>query len=257
MTGQRDVETERFRTSALMAGAFVAALWTAFAVQQRFAVDTGLLGVRPGDPIGLIGVFTAPLAHGGFGHLLANSLPVFLLITGLLYLYRASALTTLALVWPAANLATWFFARPDPHIGASGIVYGLCAFLFWAGVLRRERRAIALALIVVFLYGGSIWGIFPGEAGQSWETHLSGAVAGVIAALIDRLRFPGPLEHADDAAADEDDEDYALHESFAENEEYPEDEQTADDPLDDYFDRLEDDADDLEEHAGDDRDARR
>lgn len=251
MTSERDAESERFRASALLAGGFTVALWAAFAVQQRLGFDAGLIGVRPGAISGLLGVLTAPLAHGGFGHLLANSLPVFLLLTGLLYLYRPSALLTLALVWPAANFATWLFARPDPHIGASGIVYGLAAFLFWAGVLHRERRAIALALVVVFLYGGSIWGIFPGEPGQSWETHLSGAIAGVIAALIDRIRFPNSLAYADDGAAGDEYEDYA------ENEEYPEDERTEDDPLDDYFDRLEDDADELEEHAGDDRDARR
>lgn len=254
MTVERDLETERFRSSALLAGSFTVGLWAAFAAQQRLGWDAGLWGVRPGELAGLIGIFTAPFAHGGFGHLLANSLPVFLLLTGLLYLYRPGALLTLALVWPAANLATWYFARPDPHIGASGIVYGLCAFLFWAGVLHRERRAIALALIVVFLYGGSIWGIFPGEAGQSWETHLSGAIAGVIAALIDRLRFPHSLEAAADGTADE---DFTEDENYAENEEYPEDEAPEDDPLDEYFDRLEDDADDLEDHAADDRDARR
>ncbi len=251
MTDQPDIESERFRASALLAGGFTVALWAAFALQRRVQFDAGLLGVRPGEVAGLVGVLTAPLAHGGFGHLLANSLPVFALMTGLLYLYRSSALVTLALVWPTANLATWFFARPDPHIGASGIVYGLAAFLFWAGALRRERRAIALALIVAFLYGGSVWGIFPGDPGQSWETHLSGAIAGVLAALIDRLRFPATRAYPEDEAADEN------YTEYAENEAYPEDDQTEDDPLDDYFDRLEDDADELEEHAGDDRDARR
>jgi membrane associated rhomboid family serine protease len=157
-----------------------------------FETATGVeligLAVVPRELFGLIGVLTAPLIHGDFAHLISNSLPVLFLGTGLLYLYPRSAPIVLAIVYFGSGLAVWFFARPSAHLGASGLTYGLVTFLFFSGVLRRDPPAIGLALIVAFLYGGTIWGVLPIEQGVSFESHLAGAALGLICSLALRDR---------------------------------------------------------------------
>jgi membrane associated rhomboid family serine protease len=86
----------------------------------------------------------------------------------------------------------WIFARQAYHIGASGLVYGFVAFLFFSGIIRRDNRSIALALIVTFLYGGLTWGILPIKAEISWEAHLFGSIIGILLAFVFRKSDPAP-----------------------------------------------------------------
>jgi membrane associated rhomboid family serine protease len=163
--------------------AFVALLWALKVLEVAAGLDLVPFGVFPRRLSGLGGVLLAPLIHGSWSHLVANSAPLLVLGTAVLYGYPRSARIVLPVVYLGAGLAVWLFARPSFHVGASGLGFGLLSFVFTIGVLRWERQAIALAMIVSFLYGSMIWGIFPYDASVSWETHLSGALIGIVLAF--------------------------------------------------------------------------
>jgi membrane associated rhomboid family serine protease len=171
---------ENFRLAVKISLAFVALIWLIQILSWGLDVGLGDFGVRPRQVIGLLGILTAPLVHGDFGHLLANSLPLVILGTTMLYLYPRSALRVLPAVYLGTGIAVWLFARGSSHIGASGLVYGLVAYVFVAGIIRRDRRAIAAALLVCFLYGALIWGVLPIAPRVSWETHLAAALIGIV-----------------------------------------------------------------------------
>jgi membrane associated rhomboid family serine protease len=175
--------------SLLIPAAFVVFLWIILIIQQAF--DSSLpyeLGLYPRRLSGLIGIITSPLIHAGYPHLISNSLPVFFLSAGLIYFYPESAFKVIAMIYIFTGLLVWLFARPVYHIGASGLIYGFAAFLFFSGIFKRDNRSIALALLVTFVYGGMVWGILPGQPGISWESHLFGGLTGIVCAFIFRKR---------------------------------------------------------------------
>lgn len=147
-------------------------------------------GILPRSVEGLVGILTAPFIHADTDHLLANTLPLLVVGTGLFYFYRELAFRVIALVWTFSGAWVWMIARGEYHIGASGLIYGFVTFLFLSGVLRRDTRLMAISLLVVFLYGSMVWGILPIDQRISWESHLLGSVAGIIAALY--FRKDGP-----------------------------------------------------------------
>lgn len=169
-----------FRLALKLALAFVALLWIIELLNWGLDLQPEDFGVRPRELAGLPGILFAPLVHSGFGHLLANSLPLLILGTAMLYLYPKAAVRVLPAVYLGPGLAVWLFARGGVHIGASGLVYGLLSYILVAGLIRRDRRAIAASLLVCFLYGALVWGVLPIEPGVSWETHLSAALIGLI-----------------------------------------------------------------------------
>jgi membrane associated rhomboid family serine protease len=104
----------------------------------------------------------------------------------MLYLYPNSALRVIPLIWIGSGLLGWVIGRPTLHIGASGLLYGLLAFVFVSGVLRRDMRSVSVSLMVWFLYGTMIWGVFPIRPNMSWELHLTGGLIGVLLAWLYR-----------------------------------------------------------------------
>ena len=197
----------QFRRAAWISLAFVALL----AVIKFFEIVTGqpfdALALRPHELAGLIGVLTAPLLHASLDHLVSNALPLLILgtLTGGLY-PRASA-RALPLIWIGSGVGVWFLGQPgSAHIGASGIAHGLMFLVFVLGVLRRDRQAIAAGMLAFFLYGGMLLTIFPRELGISWESHLCGAIGGVLAAIFWR-RLDPPLPRKRYSWEDEPDED--------------------------------------------------
>jgi membrane associated rhomboid family serine protease len=196
-----------FRLAAKIALGFVALLWLIQLL--NWGLDLGLerVGVRPREIAGLPGILLAPLLHGGFAHLVTNSLPLLVLGTGILYLYPSSALKVLPAVYLGPGIAVWLFARASSiHVGASGLIYGLVSYIFVAGVIRRDRRAIAASLLVSFLYGSAMWGVFPIEPGVSWETHLAAALIGLVLAIaLRRLDIPPRKRYGWEDETDEDD----------------------------------------------------
>jgi membrane associated rhomboid family serine protease len=197
-----------FRLAVKIALGFVALLWL---IQvSNWALDLGPedFGVRPRQLAGLPGILFAPLVHGGFAHLIANSLPLLVLGTAMLYLYPSAALRVLPAVYLGTGVAVWLFARGSAHVGASGLIYGLASYIFVAGLIRRDRRAIAASLLVCFMYGALVWGVLPIELGVSWETHLAAALIGLMLAIaLRRLDIPLRVryiwENEEDNYADE------------------------------------------------------
>jgi membrane associated rhomboid family serine protease len=162
---------------------FVVLLWIIHLMNWATGLDPRPLGVRPRTWSGLIGIVTAPLVHGDFAHLFANSLPLATMGVAMLFLYPRSSVRVLPAVYLAPGVLVWLFGRGSAHIGASGLVFGLVSYVFVAGLLRRDRRAVAASLLVAFMYGSMVWGVLPIEPGMSWETHLSAAAIGVLLAL--------------------------------------------------------------------------
>jgi len=173
-----------FRLAVKIALGFVALVWLIQLLNSVLGLELGRFGVRPRELAGLPGILLAPLLHGGFPHLAANSLPLLVLGTGILYLYPCAVLKVIPAVYLGPGIAVWLFANAGTsHAGASGLVYGLFSYIFISGLIRRDQRAIAASLLVCFLYGALVWGVLPIQPGVSWETHLSAALIGLVLAI--------------------------------------------------------------------------
>ncbi len=196
-----------FRLAVKLALGFVALLWFIQSLNSALGLGPAEFGVRPRQLAGLAGILFAPLVHGGFAHLFANTLPLLVSGTAMLYLYPRSALTVLPAVYLGPGIAVWLFGRESSHVGASGLVYGLVSYILVAGLIRRDRRAIAASLLVCFMYGALVWGVLPIEAGISWETHLAAALIGLVLAVALRRRDIPPRNRY--TWEDEDDAGYA------------------------------------------------
>ncbi len=178
-------ETRSFSKSLMLSVGFVLVIWTLHVLALLFDFRLQQFGISPQNVSGLTGVLFAPLIHGGWLHLTSNSLPIIILGTALFYGYPRSAKLALAGIWLASGILTWFFARQGvTHYGASGLTHGLMFFLFAIGVIRRDRLAIVLAMIVFFLFGSMIWSIFPNKPGISFEMHLFGGLSGIVMAIV-------------------------------------------------------------------------
>ena len=172
------------RLAVRLATGFVVLLWLIQLINALFDVDPDPFGVRPRQLAGIAGIFFAPLVHTGFEHLIANTLPLLVLGSAMLYLYPQSALRALPVLYLGPGVIVWLFGRASIHLGASGLIYGLAAYVFVAGLLRRDRRAIAASLIVSFMYGSLTLGFLPLPPEISWETHLAAAALGVLFAWV-------------------------------------------------------------------------
>ena len=162
----------------------VLALWMVLWVEVRFGIRFVRWGIYPMKVEGLKGILFGPFVHSGLKHLFNNSVPLFVLMMSLFYFYRKIRWKVLILGTLLTGIATWVIARPAWHIGASGVVYMLAAFLFFKGIFSRHFRLIALSLIVVFLYGGMLWYLFPIDPKISWEGHLSGFFIGLVLSVV-------------------------------------------------------------------------
>ena len=173
---------------------FTAVLWLIKIIEMMVGANFAIYGVYPGQPGGLTGIIWSPLIHTSFSHLLANTAPLLLLGTALLYGYPRSAKIVIPAVYFGSGLGVWLFARDAFHVGASGLTFGFMFFVFTVGVLRWDKRATALSLVVFFLYGGMIWGIFPSKPDISFESHFFGAMIGIALAVLLRNYDPYPPE---------------------------------------------------------------
>ena len=172
---------DNFRLAAKLSLGFVALIW--IIPLLGWGLDLQRFGVRPRQWIGLPGILFAPLLHADFVHLIANTLPLLVLGTTMLHLYPTAAFRVLPAIYLGPGIAVWLFAREGNHIGASGLIYGLVGYVFVAGLIRRDRRAIAASMLVAFMYGTLVWGVLPIRTGVSWETHLAAALIGVLMAI--------------------------------------------------------------------------
>lgn len=178
----------KFRYSVYIVISFVLLLWAVKAIELATDISFSYLGVLPRTLKGTIGIFTGPLVHGDVLHLLSNTLPILLLGILLFYFYHRIAIEIFIWIYLVTGFWTWLIARDAYHIGASGLVYGMASFLFFSGIIRKSRSLMTISAIIIFLYGGMVYGIIPNavEFNVSWESHLMGAIVGVLLAFLFR-----------------------------------------------------------------------
>ena len=195
-------EKRKFLHSLVFPTFFLVVIWMVRITE--FSLETSYVewGLYPMKLSGLKGIITAPLIHADFKHLFDNSIPLYFLSVALFYFYRPVSYRVFFLIWLITGITVWIFARSAYHIGASGIVYGLASFLFFSGVIRNNINLLAISLLVVFLYGGLVWGIFPFDFKISWESHMMGGVTGLVLSFF--YRKYGPPSTRSDWPDDED-----------------------------------------------------
>lgn len=157
-------------------------MWLAFAMEYYLEVDFGYLGIYPRTLTGLVGVLMAPLVHGNFNHLMSNSIPLLVLGGSLFFFFPAIALRVFLQCYFFTNFLVWIFGRPFYHIGASGLIYALASFLVFYGLFKRNFKSVIISAIVIFSYGGMAYGLLSFDERISWESHLMGAVVGLVSA---------------------------------------------------------------------------
>ncbi|NNF10265.1 MAG: rhomboid family intramembrane serine protease [Acidimicrobiia bacterium] len=174
-------------------GGFLAVMWLIEIVDTTI-LDSRLQthGIEPRQIDGLEGVLFAPVLHGGWAHIISNSVP-FLVLGGLVMTYGLRRwVSATAVIVVLGGTVTWLAARTGNHIGASILVFGYFGFLLGMAWFERSFKSIGIAAVVAVFYGGLIWGVVPTDSGVSWEGHLFGALAGVAASwlLAGRARRP-------------------------------------------------------------------
>ena len=179
------------RTAALIA--FVALLWAVQVANWIFGYGLNpAFGLIPRHVSGLDGVIAMPLLHGSFAHLMSNTPPL-LVMGGLLVATATRALLAVnVVVIGLGGGLVWLLGSPSIHIGASGLVFGWFGFLVTRGLVDRSPVTLGATFLVGMLYGSILWGVLPGQPGVSWEAHLFGAIAGVVAAFLVRTHVHAP-----------------------------------------------------------------
>jgi membrane associated rhomboid family serine protease len=183
-------EKAKVITSLIVSGIFILLLWGILFFEKYTHSDLSEFGVYPRTLSGLKGIFFSPLLHAGYEHLFSNSISLFLLTFGVFYLYRNSAIIVFAVIYFLPQVIVWFIGRSAYHIGASSMVYGFAAYLFFMGLFRKDKGSIAFALLVVFLYGSLVWGLLPVDQSISFESHIAGAFLGILCSVIFRNSEP-------------------------------------------------------------------
>jgi membrane associated rhomboid family serine protease len=186
----QEESSKSWSISIFVAVLFTAAIWLVYYInfdQHHMALNQ--YGVHPRELSGLTGIFTMVFLHGDFSHLFNNSISLIVLLWALVFFYRRLAFQVITFIILFGGFWLWLFAgQGSNHIGASGLIYGLAAFLFVSGVLRRQQQLMAVSILILFLHGAMVWGIFPQPdipfgPKISWEGHLFGAIAGLGLAL--------------------------------------------------------------------------
>ncbi len=183
MQGSSRSERVGFGTALVAMAVLVGGMWLLEGVDQASSNALDAYGIRPRTGEGLVGMFVAPWLHGGWGHLLSNTLPFLVLGTiVLLEGWRSWARATL-IVLLTSGATVWLLAPTNSlTLGASGIVFGWLVYLLVRGFFTGSPGQIATGVVVFLFYGGMLWGVLPTDVGVSWQAHLGGALGGLLAA---------------------------------------------------------------------------
>lgn len=176
--------TKELKTQFYILGTFIAIFWIIEIIDQfLFNARLDYFGIMPRNITGLRGIILAPFLHGDFTHLIANTVP-FAVLGWLVMLQDTKDFFTVTLYSIFfSGIGVWLFAQPNSiTVGASGVVFGYLGFLLLRGYFQKNAPSIALSLMVVFLYGGMIWGVLPSNPHVSWLAHLFGFIGGIVAA---------------------------------------------------------------------------
>ena len=157
----------------------IISIYIVFTISLFFPIVN--LGIVPRTLKGLIGIFTSPFLHSGFRHIISNTIPLVVLLFILSHFYPKKALSVILFTVIAGGLLVWLFGRNANHIGASGLIYGVAAFLIANGFIEKKFVPLLISIGVIVLYKGLVWGILPSlQSYISWESHLFGAITGVL-----------------------------------------------------------------------------
>lgn len=200
-----NIEYKRFTLSLVPPAIIIFLFWLVKAVEVTDDLDLFYYGIFPRKTEGLIGIIASPFIHANFNHLINNSVPFFFLLTAIFYFYQKVAWRVLLISYLGTGILVWFIARSSYHIGASGLVYSFASFLFASGIVRRNINLLAISLLVIFLYGSMVWGIFPYRPDMSWESHLVGLTLGALLAVYYRSEGPGPTKFISDMEDEDED----------------------------------------------------
>lgn len=158
-------------------------MWAVFSLEYFYGINLSFLGIKPRSIEGLIGILAAPMIHGGRTHLISNTIPLLLLGSTLFFFYERIGRTVFFRCYFITNILVWLFSpRLSYHIGASGLIYGLSSFLIFFGFLRKDFLSLLISIGVMVAYGGIFYGVLPIDPQISWESHLAGAIVGVVTA---------------------------------------------------------------------------
>lgn len=186
-SGQRvSAVGQTLKTQAIILAGFVLLIWFLELIDWIvFRGSLDALGVKPRTIVGLRGILFMPFLHDGLGHVFANTIPF--IILGWLVMMRRTKdfFFVAAVIIVVSGLGVWLFGSGSSvHIGASGLVFGFFGFLLLRAYFERSLGAIVVAVVVVFLYGGLIFGVLPLRSGISWLAHLFGFLGGALAAYL-------------------------------------------------------------------------
>jgi membrane associated rhomboid family serine protease len=171
--------------AALVMLLLLVGLWVLEFLDQLSGNELDQFGIHAQDVDGLPEILTAPFLHAGWDHLISNSLPFYVL--GFLVLLSGLArwLASSLIIIAVSGMTAWLLTPPNTIIlGASGLIFGWLTYLLARGIWSRRPAQVVVAVLVLVVYGGLIWGILPSTAGISWQAHLGGAVGGVLAAWL-------------------------------------------------------------------------
>jgi membrane associated rhomboid family serine protease len=160
-------------------------LWMLEFLDQLSGNRLDQLGIHAREVDGMPEIFTAPFLHAGWDHLISNSLPF--LVLGFLVLLSGLArwVASSLIIIIVSGMAAWSLTPAHTIIlGASGLIFGWLTYLLARGIWSRRPAQVVVAVLVMLVYGGLIWGVLPGAVGVSWQAHLGGAVGGIFAAWL-------------------------------------------------------------------------
>lgn len=185
------IHRKKLLLSIIIPAIIVFLMWFVKLTEILFEADFSFLGIYPLKAEGLPGILFSPFIHADFKHLINNTFPVLFMGTVVFYFYSAVAFRVIIWTFLLTGIFVWIGGRDAWHIGASGLIYGLASFLFFSGIIRRYYRLAGLSLLIVFIYGSMVWGMFPGVyQNVSWESHMLGFVSGIILAIWYRNEGP-------------------------------------------------------------------
>lgn len=181
----------KFLFQSILVGFVIFSLpWISFLVQYYTDTNWNEYGLHPRSIVHWYGIFTMPFLHDGWDHILSNSIPLWFLTSCLYYAYYPFFRQVMFFLFIVSGLWTFIIGRTDVHVGASAVIYGLASYIFWSGVWSKHYRLATLSLLIVFLYGSIVWGLFPIRPNMSWEGHLSGFLAGLVLSLYFKKELP-------------------------------------------------------------------
>ncbi len=176
--------TKKERFAALPAAlTLVGVIWGIHIV--GWVIPFRSFGIFPRDLSSIYTIFTAPFIHAHIHHIIANTTGLLFLSLMLFALEKSKGWMTLIVLIIGAGAGTWLIGRGGAvHLGASGVIYALIGYLGFLGLFQKKIKTIVLSVLILFLYGGAIWGVLPSAPHISWEGHLSGFIAGVVLAKV-------------------------------------------------------------------------